>query len=173
MHQENNPYGARVVTTAHDAKGTSIIASDVQTTPFEPFGPGSSSFNIFHTTDSVPASNNTPLPSSKTTSVPRAPPNGAMFCTTDIPVGGAAPMHRTLSLDYCCVLSGEITLVVDGGQEATIRAGEIVLQRGAMHLWKNNGTVSCRILVVMLGSEKVKTEDGQEFDEFFPKRPGA
>ena len=81
-------------------------------------------------------------------------------------------MHRTLSLDYGCVLSGEITLVVDGGQEAIVRAGEIIVQRGAMHLWKNNGTVPCRILVVMLGSEKVKTETGEEFDEFFPKRPG-
>jgi len=81
-------------------------------------------------------------------------------------------MHRTLSLDYCVVLSGEITLAVDGGQEVVVKAGEIILQRGAMHLWRNDGTVPCRILVVMLGSEKVKTENGQEFDEFFPKRPG-
>lgn len=81
-------------------------------------------------------------------------------------------MHRTLSLDYCCVLAGEITLVVDGGQEAVVKAGEMILQRGTMHLFKNAGNVPCRILCVLLGSEKVKTEDGQVFDEFFPKRPG-
>jgi len=53
-----------------------------------------------------------------------------MFCTTDIPPHYQAPMHRTLSLDYCAVISGEVVLRLDGGEEKTVRAGEFVVQRG-------------------------------------------
>ena len=80
-------------------------------------------------------------------------------------------MHRTISLDYACILSGEITMVLDGGEEVVAKAGDFIVQRGAMHAWKNHGEGFCRMLVVMLGSEKVKTEDGRELDGFFPKKP--
>lgn len=43
-------------------------------------------------------------------------------------------MHRTVSLDYGCVLFGEITMKLDGGAETVVKAGEFIVQRGAMHL---------------------------------------
>ncbi len=45
-------------------------------------------------------------------------------------------MHRTQTVDYGIVLEGELTLVVDRG-ETTIRAGDIVIQRGTNHAWEN------------------------------------
>ena len=45
-------------------------------------------------------------------------------------------MHRTQTLDYGIVLEGELTLVVDRG-ETTVRAGDIVIQRGTNHAWAN------------------------------------
>ncbi len=80
-------------------------------------------------------------------------------------------MHRTVSLDYACILSGEITMILDGGEEKVAEAGDVIVQRGAMHAWKNHTQEPCRILFVMVGSEKVKTEDGRELDAFFPERP--
>lgn len=62
-------------------------------------------------------------------------------------------------------------MVLDGGEERVAKIGDIIVQRGAMHAWKNNTQEPCRMLVVMLGSEKVKTEDGRELDGFFPERP--
>lgn len=62
-------------------------------------------------------------------------------------------------------------MILDGGEEKVVRTGDIIVQRGAMHAWKNHTQEPCRMLVVMLGSEKVKTEDGKELDAFFPKRP--
>ncbi len=76
------------------------------------------------------------------------------------------------------MLEGEVTLVVEeggkgGGKEVKVGKGGIIVQRGAMHAWKNEGEEWCRVLVVMVGSEKVKVEEGgEELGEFFPKRPG-
>lgn len=60
---------------------------------------------------------------------------------------------------------------LDGGEETVIKTGEFVLQRGAMHQWFNHGSEPCRMLCVLLGSEKVVTQEGKELDAFFPARP--
>lgn len=162
----------RVVTTGHTPDGKSIIASDTTTTPFFPFDPNGSCFNTFHSSNQVPASNNAEPPSGVTNTLPRCPPNGVIFCTTDIHPGGAgAPLHRTESLDYACVLNGEITMILDSGDQTVVKAGEVILQRGAMHSWKNEGTETCRMLFVMVAAEKIKTQDGKELGAFFPQTP--
>jgi quercetin dioxygenase-like cupin family protein len=74
-------------------------------------------------------------------------------------------MHRTLSLDYSVVLSGEIVLRLDGGEEKTIRAGEVIVQRGCNHEWLNRTDQVCRIAVVMVGAEKVVLGDGTSLEE--------
>ena len=62
-------------------------------------------------------------------------------------------------------------MTLDGGERKVLRPGEMVLQRGAMHSWKNEGTETCRMVFVMVASEKIKTEDGQELGEYFPTKP--
>jgi hypothetical protein len=65
---------------------------------------------------------------------------------------GAAPhpfMHRTESIDYGIVLDGEVTLIVDEG-ETTVRAGDIVIQRGTNHAWSNRSGRPCRIAFVLI-----------------------
>lgn len=80
-------------------------------------------------------------------------------------------MHRTLSLDYAVVLSGEIVCVLDGGEEKTIAQGELIMQRGTNHQWINRSkTEVARILFVMVGAEKIVLEDGKELEETVFKR---
>ena len=50
--------------------------------------------------------------------------------------------HRTDSLDYAVVLEGEITLLVDEG-EATMRAGDVAVQRATSHAWSNRTDRTC------------------------------
>lgn len=76
-------------------------------------------------------------------------------------------------MDYAIILSGEITMKLDGGEEAVIKTGEFVLQRGAMHSWFNHGSEPCRMLCVLLGSEKIVTLEGKELNAFFPAKPGC
>jgi quercetin dioxygenase-like cupin family protein len=154
----------RLVVTGHTNDGTSVFASDGPVAPFSPFGPNGSSFARFHSRLAVPVSNAT-LPPDLTQTLPRCPPGGVLFCTTDIPPGGRAPMHRTLSLDYAAVISGEIVLRLDGGEEKTVRAGDFLVGRGANHEWINRSPHVCRIVVVMVASEKIVLGDGTVLEE--------
>lgn len=47
-------------------------------------------------------------------------------------------MHKTHSLDIICLLRGEASLVLDGG-ETRIRPGQVVIQRGTSHAWIAHG----------------------------------
>jgi mannose-6-phosphate isomerase-like protein (cupin superfamily) len=63
-------------------------------------------------------------------------------------------MHRTQSIDYGIVLEGEITLIVDEG-ETTVKAGDIVIQRGTNHGWANRSGKNCRIAFILIDGEFV------------------
>jgi mannose-6-phosphate isomerase-like protein (cupin superfamily) len=58
-------------------------------------------------------------------------------------------MHRTETVDYGIVLEGEITLLVDEG-ETTVKAGDIVIQRGTNHGWANRSGKNCRIAFILI-----------------------
>jgi mannose-6-phosphate isomerase-like protein (cupin superfamily) len=58
-------------------------------------------------------------------------------------------MHRTESVDYGVVISGELTLVLDDS-EVQLRAGSVVVQRGTNHAWANRSNEVCRMLFVLV-----------------------
>lgn len=60
-----------------------------------------------------------------------------------------AHMHRTETIDYGIVLEGELVLIMDEG-EATVRAGDIVVQRGTNHGWANRTNENCRIAFILI-----------------------
>jgi mannose-6-phosphate isomerase-like protein (cupin superfamily) len=66
--------------------------------------------------------------------------------------GLQSPIHRTASIDYGIVLEGEITLVLDDS-EVTLRAGDIVVQRGTDHAWANRGDGTARVVFVLVDAE--------------------
>lgn len=53
-------------------------------------------------------------------------------------------MQKTRTLDFCLVLEGEITLVLDT-TEVHLKAGDTVVQRGTNHAWSNRSDRPCRI----------------------------
>ena len=58
-------------------------------------------------------------------------------------------MHRTRTLDYAIVLSGEIWAVMDEG-ETKLVAGDVLIQRGTNHAWANRTENPCIVAFVML-----------------------
>lgn len=60
-----------------------------------------------------------------------------------------ALMHRTETIDYGIVLEGELVLIMDEG-ETTVRAGDIVIQRGTNHGWANRSDANCRIAFILI-----------------------
>ena len=60
-------------------------------------------------------------------------------------------MHRTDTLDYCVVLSGEIWAVLDE-DEVLLRAGDCLVQRGTNHAWSNRSDRPCTIAFVLVAA---------------------
>ncbi|HEU0291038.1 MAG TPA: cupin domain-containing protein [Burkholderiales bacterium] len=78
---------------------------------------------------------------------------GAFFRSMGSPAASAysarAPhpyMQRTATLDFCLVLEGEITLVLDQ-QEVHLAAGDTVVQRGTSHAWSNRSERPCVVAI--------------------------
>jgi quercetin dioxygenase-like cupin family protein len=155
----------RLVITSHASDGTSIFESDMSVPLFRPFGPQLSGFARFHSRLSVPVNNTTNPPAGIANTLPRCPPNGVLFCTTDIPPHFEVPMHRTVSCDYIAVIAGEIVLKLDGGEEKVIKSGEFIVQKGVNHQWINRTDATCRIMVTMVGSQKIALDNGTVLEE--------
>ncbi len=80
------------------------------------------------------------------------PPNGTRLTVNDIPPGGSGFMHRTETLDYVIVLSGEIDMEMDASS-VKLKAGDVMVQRGTRHRWINRGTEVARIAFVLIDAE--------------------
>jgi quercetin dioxygenase-like cupin family protein len=69
------------------------------------------------------------------------------FC--DIPPKGISPMHRTNSLDYGILVCGSLECLLDSGESRTIYPGDVIVQRGTNHQWKNNTEKWARIVFLL------------------------
>jgi quercetin dioxygenase-like cupin family protein len=70
------------------------------------------------------------------------------------PDGSRHPgMHRTHSVDYAIVLSGEIWAVMDVG-ETLLRAGDCLVQRGTNHAWSNRSQQPCLVAFILVDAKR-------------------
>jgi hypothetical protein len=58
-------------------------------------------------------------------------------------------VHRTQSVDYGIVLSGEVVLVLDDS-ETVLRAGDVAVQRGTSHRWENRTAETARMAFILI-----------------------
>jgi mannose-6-phosphate isomerase-like protein (cupin superfamily) len=62
-------------------------------------------------------------------------------------------MHRTRTLDYAVVLSGEIDMMLDD-TSVHLREGDVIVQQATNHGWVNHSSQPCRILFVLMDSKE-------------------
>ncbi len=62
-------------------------------------------------------------------------------------------MHRTRSVDYAVVLSGEIDMMLDDAV-VHLKPGDTIVQQATNHAWVNRGTEACRILFVLMDAKQ-------------------
>jgi mannose-6-phosphate isomerase-like protein (cupin superfamily) len=62
-------------------------------------------------------------------------------------------MHRTRTVDYAVVMSGEIDMLLDES-EIHLKAGDVLVQQGTNHAWVNRGTEPCRIAFVLIDAKE-------------------
>lgn len=73
-------------------------------------------------------------------------------------------------MDYVVIIEGEMELTLDSGEKRVARKGDMVVQRGTMHSWRNpSETEWSRAMYVMigLGAEGAVTVGGKKLVEEF------
>lgn len=139
----------RRIVTGHDAGGKAVFRSD-DLLPVEPIPSGDAAFGLVWTTATVPADNNDET-DGRMRDAGLTLNQGSVIRIVDMVPGGTSPMHRSSSIDYGIVLSGSVELELDDGAVTTAHAGDIIIQRGTVHLWRNPlPDTTCRIAFVLI-----------------------
>jgi len=142
----------RRVVTGHDAQGRSTVLIDEPVSNQHSPRPGAT-YSVIWSTEDLPASNDgSEDPSRKP--IPTAIANGSVFRVVSFGPGVAPRNHRTDSIDYAVVISGEIDMVMETGT-VHLKAGDVMVQRGTLHDWINNGSVPCVIAFALIGAKPV------------------
>jgi mannose-6-phosphate isomerase-like protein (cupin superfamily) len=150
-------YRPRRVVTGHDFAGQSVVVQDAPVPIVRSLPEDGVLFAEIWQTGSSPApisAKESFEPTDRDLSV-APPPSGTKIRINEFLPGYLnsrglqSPVHRTESIDYGIVLEGEITLVLDSG-DVTLRAGDVVVQRGTDHAWANRTSRVCRIAFVLV-----------------------
>ena len=83
-------------------------------------------------------------------SAPLPPLNGSRFTMMEFLPGNEATLHQTDTVDYVICMTGEIDMFLDDTRFVTLRAGDVLIQRGTYHAWANRSDKPCRLAVVLL-----------------------
>ena len=165
----------RRIVTGHDAGGKAIVATDeTMDGVASPARPYISRCEIW-STDRMPVDNS----EGAAADVQRAgfvkrynyvgTGQGSVIRITEFAPGAPKFMHRTETVDYAILLSGECDLELDDGKTVHMKQGDIVVQRGTMHAWVNNGTEPCVFAFILIDADPVQT-GGQSLTTHYPAR---
>jgi mannose-6-phosphate isomerase-like protein (cupin superfamily) len=176
------PRQIRRVVTGHDAAGRSVFVIDAPTPHVFSRTKGSAVVHEMWETAHTPADNRGSADA--IARGPRLPPphNGSVFRVIEYPPdaerlaaierehalpdssGRAAAsdrnnprhpgFHKTATIDYAIVLSGEIYAMMDQG-EVLLKAGDVLIQRGTNHAWSNRTNETAVVAFVLIDAEPV------------------
>jgi mannose-6-phosphate isomerase-like protein (cupin superfamily) len=76
----------------------------------------------------------------------------ATHCRTD--TNRHPGMHKTRTIDYVVLLSGEVTMLLDKG-EVDLKPFDVVVQRGTSHAWVNKGKEPALIAAVLVDANPI------------------
>ena len=141
----------RRVVTGHDGKGRAAVKIDEVSKNIVSNRPGASA-SVIWTTDTLPADNSGDSDAS-TRKVGTTLPGGTVFRVIEFSPGVAPRVHRTDSIDYAVVISGEIDMELEKGTEVHLKAGDVLVQRGTLHNWINRGTAPCVMAFVLVDAK--------------------
>ncbi|ORY19321.1 hypothetical protein BCR34DRAFT_552905 [Clohesyomyces aquaticus] len=165
MTSTNNLPALKRFITTHDDSGKAVFSSAVpEENTFKSIGPDAA-FALGYTTKEFPVDLNKDKDLDTYQSFLSNPPGivvskGTVLRFVDVGPGHVSPMHRTVSLDYGVVIEGDIELILDSGETRRMGRGDVAIQRGTMHAWRNNSkTEWARMMYVLQASEKLKIGD--------------
>jgi quercetin dioxygenase-like cupin family protein len=143
----------RRVVTGHDASGRAVVKIDEVSKNLVSGRPGATACVIW-TTEAFPV-NNTGDTDEGLRQVGTTLNNGTVFRVVEFAPGVAPRNHRTDSIDYAVIVSGEIDMELDNSV-VHLKAGDVLVQRGTIHNWVNRGTQPCVIAFVLIDAKPVE-----------------
>ena len=143
----------RRVVTGHDANGRAVVKIDEISKNVISTRPGQSACVVW-TTESFPVAN-TGDADQGLRQVGTTLNNGTVFRVVEFGPGVAPRNHRTDSIDYAVVISGELDMQLDDSV-VHLKAGDVLVQRGTIHNWVNRGSQPCVIAFVLIDAKPVE-----------------
>ncbi|KFA68139.1 hypothetical protein S40285_09078 [Stachybotrys chlorohalonatus IBT 40285] len=98
---------------------------------------------------------------------------GTVLRYVDMPPGAISPMHRTVSLDYGVVLEGYVELILDSGETRILARGDVCIQRGTMHSWRNTSKTEWARMLYILQPINPIEHNGQVLTEDYGNMQGV
>jgi mannose-6-phosphate isomerase-like protein (cupin superfamily) len=143
----------RRVVTGHDAQGRAKVLIDEQVQNVFSPRPGAA-YSVIWSSEGFPVDNDGDEdPSNK--KIGTTIDNGAVFRVVSFGPGVSPRNHRTDSIDYAVVISGEIDMALDDGVVVHLKTGDVLVQRGTIHNWVNKGAVPCVIAFTLVSAKPV------------------
>ena len=147
QHFSDNMKIRRVV-TGHNEKGQSVVKWDSEIEGIYR-RPGCLGFEVWATKElPVKFTDDDPNEWELGTSLS----NGSVFRLVRYEPGAAKRWHKTDSIDYAIVLSGEMYMQLDT-EDILLKAGDVVVQRGTIHNWDNRGPEPCVMAFILIAKE--------------------
>ena len=142
----------RRVVTGHDVTGRAVVKIDEIAKNLISARPGATSCVVW-TTENFPVNNDGEddegLRKTGTTL-----DNGTVFRILQLAPGVSPRNHRTDSIDYAVVMSGEVDMELDD-TTVHLKAGDVLVQRGTIHNWVNRGAEPCVIAFALIAAKSV------------------
>ena len=176
--QLSNLPGLKAFITGHDASTGETIIQERRPARWHSVDSGGMTFNVPFTTSEFPVSMNgdadlhkhdEKLNSGKLGIVSA---NGTVLRFVDFSPGFESMMHRTQSLDFGIVVEGSIELILDSGERQLLQRGDLCVQRGTNHAWKNPSATEWSRVVYCLQDSKPVEVRGQRLKEYLGRSEG-
>jgi quercetin dioxygenase-like cupin family protein len=164
--------------TTHNSEGKAVFSSAIPEQAAFQVLPDGAGFFLGYATSTFPVelSSDTDIQnySSYLSNLPGITiPGGTVMRVVNMLPGATSPMHRTVSLDYGVVIEGEVELVLDSGETRRMGPGDMAVQRGTNHAWRNmSETKWARMLYVLQEARPIVVE-GRELEEDYGGIPGV
>ena len=142
----------RRVITGHDNNGKAIVKIDEVVSDLKVGRPGAMVAPIWTTEGFLV--NNDGQDDTARRQVGTTLAGGTILRVVEFSPGVQARNHRTDSIDYASVISGEIDMEMDGTM-IHLKAGDVLVQRGTIHNWINKGTAPCVIAFALIDAKPV------------------
>jgi quercetin dioxygenase-like cupin family protein len=143
----------RRVVTGHDATGKAVVTIDELCKNVVSRRPRHESCVVWSTGE-FPADNSGDEDGAAR-GIGSTDAGGTVFRIVRYEPGVAPRNHRTDSIDYAIVMSGEIDMELDGTM-VHLKAGDVLVQRGTIHNWINRGAEACIIGFVLVAAKPVE-----------------